>query len=201
MFRVGSPSTRIVFRSNRGDSMMLAIAALAALIHTAPPGASFPLAALALGAPTLEATGTLGLGRIFHSATILPDGRVLIAGGSSDTLNGAPTATCEIFDPRTGRFAPTGALNDARIYHAGVLLTDGRVLVMGGAFGGANRQWRNSAEIFDARSGAWTRVAQMQSARFFHTATLLRDGRVLVSGGSANPPVGPPEIYDPAADT
>src|SRR5204862_5876960 len=125
-------------------------------------------------------TGALGDARFYHTATLLQDGRVLVAGGvgaCTDRTTCPPLASAEIFDPRSGTWRRTGSLNDARYQHTATLLQDGRVLVAGG---GGTAGVLSSAELYDPGSGRWTRVGSLAGARRLHTATLLQDGRALV---------------------
>ena len=112
------------------------------------------------------------------TATLLPDGRVLIAGGTdgSRTLRSA-----ELFDPRTRTFRATGRMRTARAAHAAALVRGGRVLVAGGS---ADGRVFGGAEIYDPRSGRFTSTATMSLPRHKHAAVSLRGGSVLVVGGS-----------------
>ena len=133
------------------------------------------------------ATGSMSTGRALHTATTLNDGRVLVTGGVDCTIYISTTYnSAEIFDPVTGTWATTGSMNSARYQHTATLLNDGRVLVVGGNFGGA------AAEVFDPATSAWTATGSMTASHSRHTATLLNDGRVLVASGATA------EIFDPA---
>ncbi len=116
--------------------------------------------------------------RYQHSATLLPNGKVLVAGGL--TVNDSiPTASCELFDPIARTWSATGSLATARAAHTAVLLpATGRVLVAGG--GTATAEW------YDPTAGTWSNLWAMSSMRSFATATVLTDGRVLVAGGISN---------------
>jgi hypothetical protein len=81
---------------------------------------------------TFSPTGSLATARSGHSATALPDGRVLIAGGSPVGDSSGVVASAELYDPATGTFSPTGSLATARAAHTATLLPDGRVLIAGG---------------------------------------------------------------------
>jgi hypothetical protein len=118
-------------------------------------------------------------GRLDHTATMLPNGQVLIAGGR---VVGLPDlATAELFDPKTGGFDQTGTMATARINHTATLLPDGRVLIAGGSRG------LDTAELYDPKHGGFTLMANsMTTGRAGHTATLLPDGRVLLAGGTGN---------------
>jgi RHS repeat-associated protein len=142
-------------------------------------------------APT---TSALQTPRAWHSATVLSDGRVLIAGGRYD---GGLIETPEIFDPTTGVFTPF-AIGGAvpRALHTGTLLTDGRVLVAGGSDGGPLAP---TTEIWDVTAQTVTPLPLADVGRSAHSATLLADGRVLLTGGR-NPegtPAAGSDIVDP----
>ena len=77
-----------------------------------------------------EYTGSLNTARYSQTATLLPDGKVLVAGGDADFY--VALASAELYDPATGNWTVTGSLNTARSYHTATLLHDGRVLVAGG---------------------------------------------------------------------
>ena len=147
-----------------------------------------------------SATGQLSDARGWHAATLLADGRVLITGGQSTA--GEQLASAELFDPRTGTFTPTGPMVVARQYHTATLLTDGRVLVAGGGVDYTNLNFLASAETFDPTTGVFTATGSMADARTYHGASLLPDGRVLVTGGyGALAPLASAELYDPKAGT
>ena len=129
--------------------------------------------------------------RTGHAAVLLPDGKVLIAGGAD--RDNHELSTSEIYDPASNRFTPAASMHTPRIAKAAVLLNDGRVLVTGG---GSGRQ----AEIFDPEKGTWQETRDMNVARMKHGATLLPDGRVLIVGGSPDSgwhPVRSAEVFDP----
>ena len=134
------------------------------------------LGAMAPGTWTL--TGSMVNARVWHTATVLADGRVLIAGG---VTGGGASATAEIYDAVMGTFSPTGSMNQARYAHAAVRLASGKVLVAGGGNGGT------SAEIYDPATGTFTPTGPMAEVRLAFTATLLPSGKVLVAGGFDNP--------------
>ncbi len=140
--------------------------------------------------------GNLLTGRVSHSATRLPDGRVLIAGGwAPDGI----TATAEFYDPTTRTFSHAARLVTARASHIALLLQDGRVLLVGGEDG--NQRPLATAEIYDPATGQFTQVSHMHLARSSHVAVLLKDGRVLVMGGHRRrrgPVLASAEIFDPA---
>jgi len=125
------------------------------------------------------------------SATVLSDGRVMVAGGSG--------ATAEVYDPQSNSWSLTGSMRQARLGTRAVLLLDGRVLVAGGAVGNAATA---TAEIYDPATNGWTTTGAMLTRRTDHSLTLLADGRVLVAGGALTPngvsATEKAEIFDPA---
>ena len=125
-----------------------------------------------------------------HTANLLTDGRVLVAGGFPQT------AAAEIFDPSSGVWSTTGSMSEAREFHTATRLLDGRVLAVGGTNSGA---YLTSAEIFDPSTGVWSTTGGLTVGRMDHTMTLLPDGRVLVVGGyAAGAYLASAEVYDPA---
>ena len=143
--------------------------------------------------------------RRFHTATLLPDGRVLVAGGVGDDR---AAGSAELYDPRNGSWTATGGMIEGRQEHTATLLPDGRVLVVGGA---DDNRAAGSAELYDAGSGSWTATGLLIEGRSRHTATLLLDGRVLIAGGDSgrgdpfvdgpDPALGSAELYDPSSGT
>jgi hypothetical protein len=141
---------------------------------------------------TWTATGSMGTARYEHTATLLPNGKVLVAGG----LNGLSSA--ELYDPASGTWTATGSMGTARYEHTATLLPNGKVLVAGGYNGPA----LSSAELYDPASGTWTATGSMGTARGEHTATLLPSGKVLVAGGfDLSNALSSAELYDPVTGT
>jgi N-acetylneuraminic acid mutarotase len=154
--------------------------------------------------------------RSYHGATLLSDGRVLVTGGGHG-FDAGPLIekTAEIYDPRTGTWQFTDHMANARYGHTSTLLSDGRVLITGGAGRGGDCDSTVTAELYDPVSATWKPTRPMATARGFHTATLLLDGKVLVTGGNTIAhqvliPTVPPictaiaqaaELYDPNSDT
>jgi hypothetical protein len=150
--------------------------------------------------------------RYAHTATHLADGRVLVVGGRSDRFEHFDSA--ELYDPATGRWSPTGPLQEARAWHVAALLHDGRVLVAGGSEllpdpdGSESFQPINSAEVYDPATGAFTRVGPMSVARATGflgggdllplTATVVGDGRVLIAMPGQERTI---DLFDPQTNT
>lgn len=149
---------------------------------------------------TWTMTGSMGIGRIYHTATLLPDGRVLMAGGSSVYPPwGGIFSGAELYNPSDGTWKPTGAMTVPRTFHTATLLSDGRVLVAGG-FG--TNGVLSSAELYDPATGKWTATGPLKTSRARHVAALLADGKVLAAGGGKSRSlnaVSDAELYDPAA--
>src|SRR6266545_2267303 len=118
--------------------------------------------------------------RATHTATLLRDGTVLVAGGFGRG-SGAELATTERYSPATGRFAPGPRMTTPRMGHSATLLPDGRVLLAGGT--GPGFDFLASAELYDPRTGRFAATGSMAQRREGFTATLLGDGHVLVTGG------------------
>ena len=142
------------------------------------------------------AAGQMVTGRAEHAAALLPDGRVLMAGG---WVTG-PSTLAEVFDPATGTFQATGSMRNARELPVAVALRDGRVAVLGGLnFGNGTP---TAIEIYDPKTGTFGAGGALKEGRVFFTTTLLPDGRILVAGGQ-QPNASPPgrlsiEVYDPS---
>ena len=143
---------------------------------------------------TFTPTGSMAVARALHQATLLPDGRVLVSGGfgtdpSSPRVPGPEHA--EVYDPATGTFAAAGDLQIGRSLHSAILLTDGRVLVVGGVAQLGDRAAVPQTELYDRATNTWNPGPTLQAAWLSATATLLGNGKVLVFGGEN--PSGFPE--------
>jgi hypothetical protein len=139
------------------------------------------------------AVGSMTTVRWAHTATLLPSGQVLVAGGSGD---GGTLSSAELFDPTTGTWSDTSSMATARFYFTATLLTSGKVLVVGGS--NENGAVADS-ELYDPVAGNWSSTGALAEARWAHTATLLPSGEVLVTGGSgaASYELTSAEVYDP----
>jgi RHS repeat-associated protein len=163
--------------------------------------------ALLIDARTGDATpaGTLTHPRAWHTATLLPDATVLVVGGLD--ASGKCVDTAEIYSPVTARFEPlpdSGLTPRAR--HSATVLTDGKVLIAGGLSASArdDKTPLGTAELWDFRTRTVTQLAAtLETARYDHSAALLADGRVLLSGGIAGDgaPLVTAEFYDPESQS
>ena len=133
---------------------------------------------------TFTATGRMTTARYEHTATLLANGNVLIAGGytasGSAPAVASTLASAELYDPSTGAFSATGAMTTSRFLHSATLLTDGRVLIAGGYAKLPSGQPLASAELYDPSTGTFTATGNMITAGA-GTATLLANGKVLIA--------------------
>jgi hypothetical protein len=147
------------------------------------------LAVTELRAQSFVSTGRMTIPRVGHTATLLQDGRVLIAGGAvpSAQSRSQEVSSAEVYDPVSGTFAETGAMTSARSWHSAVLLRDGRVFLVGGC--------ASCAELYNPSTGTFARTGDMSVAQRVYSAVLLMSGKVLVTGAITA------ELFDPATGT
>ena len=149
-----------------------------------------------------SAAGSLATARSVHTATLLPSGKVLVAGGLNTAASANSIAIAELYDPATNTWTPAGAMATARYAHTATLLPTGKVLVIAGLAASGEVA---TAELYDPATNSWTTVGRLTTARSLHTATLLANGKLLVAGGSGFATGSfviykSAEIYDPAAN-
>jgi hypothetical protein len=142
-------------------------------------------------------TGSLNIPRSRHTATVLRNGMVLVAGGygSNGIIDSA-----ELYDPSTGMWSSTGSMSAPRVSHTATLLPSGKVLVVGGETSDSPPTFgrTNTAELYDPATGTWILTGSLRAASSWDTATLLQNGKVLVTGGYDDDNVNTTEVYDPA---
>lgn len=160
--------------------------------------------AVQCGPRFVAGTGALRTPRGLHTATLLPNGKVLITGGlTGTTVASAASASAELFDPVANTSsALASTMTSARDQHTATLLNNGLVLIAGGSTSG-NGNGISSAELFDPSTNTFTALgASMTTPRGGHTATLLVDGTVLIAGGFFNSGVNSTtaEIFDPTTN-
>jgi hypothetical protein len=176
-------------KSRRLLSLFLTIAGCGPFLNAQSPG-------------TFTTTGSMITPRFSHTATLLPDGRVLIAGGNTVCFVPGPclgTNTAELYDPATGTFTSTGTMSPADLYVGGLLMADGRV------FFASSSNYASgplaAIELYDPSTGTFNLVGTAAALTQVATATLLNDGRVLLTGYAGNYSAFGTEIYDPIAET
>ena len=157
---------------------------------------------------TFVATGSMSTPRAGATATLLPDGRVLIAGGTSGPGASTALASAEIYDLRSGTFTPTGSMAAPRTNAGALALPDGRVLIAGGfgVDGSGAAVVLATAELFNPATGTFATTGSMSVQRALASMVLLADGRILVAGGESGSSRGTTElasaeIYDPGTGT
>lgn len=149
------------------------------------------------GARAVSPASDMNAARSGHTATLLPDGRVLITGGME--RNGVFYNSAELYTPATGKFTTAhGSMTAQRAGHTATLLSNGKVLIAGGWGAGGVLA---TAELFDPAAGTFAPTGSMSAARGDFTATLLANGKVLVAGGENDSAISGAEVYDPATGT
>jgi N-acetylneuraminic acid mutarotase len=150
-----------------------------------------------------SSTASMSTARTGHTATLLSNGQVLVAGGGISSGSGI-TASAELYDPVANTWSSAGSMATARFGHTATLLPNGMVLVTGGD---APSTVPNgalivvaTAELYDPLTNTWSPAASMANTRTNHTATLLPNGNVLVTGGFGTVAGTTTEVYDPIAN-
>lgn len=207
MLSIRTALSRRVFTLSLTLCVFLATGLIAARLLRAQ---ELKLKPVAIPAATLAAGKALPAARVQHTATLLPNGKLLIAGGSSDGTDAGATNNAFLYDPKTGDWMETGAMKFARKGHFAVLLQSGKVLVAGGKSGNS---FLMTAELYDPVSGAWTQTGSLTKARHRAAATLLsyatsaggnsRNGFALAIGGETDGGtiLNTAEVFNPATGT
>ena len=198
-------STRDITSSVTWSSSVLSVATIDAggLATALSAGSTTITAALGAvqGTATLTvigfaSTGSLNTARYAHTATLLNNGMVLMAGGVGSVTF---LASAELYDPTIGTFTATGSLSTPRYVHTATLLNNGLVLIAGG-FNSSGAL--ASAELYNPATGTFTPTGSLNTARAQPTATLLNNGQVLIAGGyNTSGALASAELYDPSTGT
>lgn len=143
---------------------------------TATPGAELYVPA----SSAWVITGSLNTARYLHTSTLMPNGKVLVAGGYNWNGSAVYLSSAEIYDPVGKLWKVTSPMTTTRWQHSATLLTNGLVLVAGGTHNGVAV---GTAELYNPASGTWTITGNLKTGRWAHTATLLPSGQVLIAGG------------------
>ncbi|MGO9453839.1 MAG: kelch repeat-containing protein [Candidatus Binataceae bacterium] len=161
---------------------------------------------LTVGNSVFVPVGNMVTARWGHTATLLPNGKVLIVGGYDSS--GHYLASAELYDPATQTFSATGSLATGRADHTATLLPDGTVLVTGGLIETQNYTFESlsDAQIYNPATGTFSFASEMNEGHYNHTATLLENGKVLIAGGNyfafgGGSMPADSELYDPSTHT
>jgi len=150
---------------------------------------------------TWRATGTMTISREDHTTSLLANGQVLVAGGTTVDFNGVTVASAELYNAATGAWTATGSMLQGRERQTATVLQNGQVLIAGGDFyDGVNAGFLTECELYDPALGTWSVTASMSTPRYGARAALLRDGRVLEAGGDTDfsgVPTALAELYTP----
>lgn len=192
-------------RCHRHDHGRSAVSATGPRTDLADLGGRYrPIPGLADRANQAVLVANMNEARSRQTATLLPDGRVLVAGGRD--ASGLSLSSAEVHDPANNTWTLTGSLATPRDWHRTVLREDAMVLVAGGLnTSAAGNPVLRSAELYDPASGTWRPTGNMVNPRWGFTATQLQDGRVLAAGGGTegteSVPRATSETYDPSTGT
>jgi Bacterial Ig-like domain (group 2)/Putative Ig domain/Galactose oxidase, central domain/Kelch motif len=158
-------------------------------------------------ANTWSVVASMASARASHTATLLPNGLVLVAGGETG-VGGNTIASAELYDPVANTWSSAGSLANSRVNHTATLLRNGRVIITGGSASSTTCGCTATSEIYDPVANAWSVGPSMSVPRENHIAVLLTDGTVLVAGGDYSYATdsngwiwASAEIYNPVAGT
>lgn len=174
----------------------LALVSIAATVMVA--SAAIPVFA----SGTFQNTGSLNVARMDHTATLLANGEVLVAGGDNYTTGYLSSA--EVYNPSTGKWTHTGSMTVPREGHGAALLSNGQVLVAGGINATTNGcTTLATAELYNPSTGAWTATGSMTIGRYSFVLIALPNGQVLAAGGTncGGGGLTSAELYNPTTGT
>ena len=143
-------------------------------------------------------TGSMTNAREYFTAVTLTTGKVLVAGGFG--TGSVVLSSAELYDPTSGTWSSAGSLSVARAAHTATLLSNGKVLVTGGCTSNPCGTYTGVSELYDPTLNTWSTTGSLNTARFLHTAVLLKTGKVLVVGGAYGTTTSC-ELYSPSTGT
>ncbi|CAF3829490.1 unnamed protein product [Rotaria sp. Silwood1] len=141
-------------------------------------------------------TDSMNYARPDQTASVLKNGKVLVAGGRTALIH---LNSAELYEPSTETWTITGYMKIAREEHTTSMLTNGQVLVTGGTVNYIPTKSTEFAELYDPLTRVWTMTGSMNNKRYLHTACVLTNGKVLVTGGeTGSSELNSAELYDPS---
>ncbi|MFI5298569.1 MAG: kelch repeat-containing protein, partial [Polyangiales bacterium] len=163
------------------------------LVRVAWSGVAYP----ALVDPVWSAAGSMASARQWHTASVLSSGKVLVVGGNGPGV----LASAELYDPSSNTFSAAGSMASARELHTASLLPSGKILVTGGEGSSGGVSPVASAELYDPSTNTFSGAGPMATARYYHTASVLPSGKVLITGGyNLSGVPANAELYDPSSN-
>lgn len=194
-------SSNILGKLNKKLIAVVTITAIIVVILFLTSGLTLPYLRM-----IMAKTGKMNIARVCHTATLLNNGKVLVAGGlSGSSHNTKAVKSAEMYNYKTNKFTLISDMNVPRRAHTATLLNNGKVLITGGS-------GDNTTEIYDPETNTFKLTGSMNEIRTLHSATLLNDGKVLLTGGNngterdkypnkfEGEPLNSAEIYDPKTE-